>query len=205
MREQAKRWAIVLCGIVLSGCVLTSSVSTPEGAVRQALANGGSTGGLGLQVLARRPRHHGVFALYTTDTGFGYAFVVPEGGSWILQSSSSGGSALAPFQQQRVRYGIGTGTQPARSYQIVYGQALRLDVAEVETTFSDGKIVRDSLTNGVFALVTDLPDQGVVPCELRVLDAEKQFLERIALAAAPPAGQPPSAQFESCQRLVPGL
>ena len=42
MRRGVKHWAIVVCAVALSGCVLTSRASTPEGAVRQALANGGS-------------------------------------------------------------------------------------------------------------------------------------------------------------------
>jgi hypothetical protein len=165
------------------------------------------TGANNFQVLGKRSWRDGVVVLYTTtdpwnpaqDT-IGYAFGKQQRGSWQVRASSSGRSAVPLPANRRVDYGAGIGFDQVEPFFIVYGRALAPDVAAVEATFSNGQTVRDTANDKVFALVTPMKPQAVIPCALRVFNPQNQVVEQFPLAAAAPDG--PSAQFKQCQALA---
>ena len=197
-----------MLGLVIASCSPTAIQITPEQAVRQAVAGNAQAGGANnFQVLGKRSWRDGVVVLYTTNDPWnpaqdtiGYMFVEQQRGSWQVRASSRGHSAVPASVNRRVDYGAGIGFAQVDPFFIVYGRTLAPDVAAVEATFSDGQIVRDTTHDTVFALVTSMTPQAVIPYMLRVFNAQNQVVEHIPMAAAGPEG--PSAQFKQCQALA---
>lgn len=85
-----------------------------------------------------------------------------------------------------VQYAAAGHLTAGQAEAFIYGRGLTRRVAAVEVRFDNGLVQRDSLARGMFALV-GAGAEGA--CELRVLDASGQMLQRINLAS--PAPVPP--------------
>ena len=62
------------------------------------------------------------------------------------------------------------------TYALTYGKVLSPEVAAVEITFDNGKILRDEATNGVFVLISPAANHS---CQMRVLGKNDKILRRI--------------------------
>jgi hypothetical protein len=118
---------------------------------------------------------------------FGHKIVTWHGTTWQVSGNGSYGTAptSAPTKQL-VEYGISRSASvnrsspPGERYTILYGRVLQPQVAAIEATFDNGKILRGRSSNGVFALLS-AGATGV--CELRLLGSDNQILQQDNLVA----------------------
>jgi hypothetical protein len=156
------------------------------------------------QVLAVRQWSHGAVAIYrglcppelkarpegVLQTVLSYRLLQRHGREW--QSGPSGshvsrpGSAnpLSTKSDPLIAYGSDRVATPTHDrYSIFYGQVLSPKVAAVEVTFDNGKILRDKVLDGMFALVA--PGATGI-CDVRIFGADNQILQRDEWVSAQP-------------------
>ncbi len=190
------------------GCLMASAGSSvvpvwggPENIARRSFECSPGERGENFQVVETRNSPHGVIVLYraecppTQDEIFGQEVPIPQrqvfGYSLVERT-------LAVWQQTKGHWTGRVGTsEPGQfidfnvgsddEHTIVYGRILSPDVSSVEVTLNDGRVLRDGIVNGMFALVGPVGGS----CELRALDARGKVLQRIDHARlAPDAGTP---------------
>jgi hypothetical protein len=110
-------------------------------------------------------------------------------------------SSLKLIDSKLIDYGVGKlskDTQHSSTlyhnhpYAVFFGQVLSPMVSAVEVTFNNGKILRDSSTDGLFLLVS--PGATSV-CDVRILGTDNQILHRDEITAL----NPRRARNDTCQ------
>jgi hypothetical protein len=125
-----------------------------------------------------------------TQRVFGHQVMRREGMGWQISSGDSFGMENSPratdqkTAEQLIDYGV-SHSRPEESdrYLILYGQILNPKVGAVEVTFNNGQVLRDSGSDGAFALVA--PGATGI-CELRILGTDNQILRKDELANPKP-------------------
>lgn len=182
-----------------SGCVYAWLTDTPTRVIHQHVAcpTPGQKAAQGFQVLGTHRWAKGVIVLYSamcptndgkasTQRVFGHQVMKRDGMGWQVSSGDSFGmenSAKKTDQktaEQLIDYGMSRSNPEERDrYLILYGQILNPKVGAVEVTFNNGQVLRDSGSDGAFALVA--PDATGI-CELRILGTDNQILRKDELA-----------------------
>ncbi len=186
-----------------TGCVYAWLTDTPTRVIHQHVAcpTTGEKAVQGFQVLGTHRWAKGVIVLYSamcptndgkasTQRVFGHQVMKRDGMGWQVSSGDSFGTEDRPKKtdqktaEQLIDYGVSR-SKPEESdrYLILYGQILNPKVGAVEATFNNGQVLRDSGSDGAFALVA--PDATGI-CELRILGTDNQILRKDELAKPKP-------------------
>lgn len=190
-------FALSLAVAILGGCGSVSRAASPEAVVvaagRQTLQQ--------LDIVGVRHQGNQAVVLYTAiDPGlnnaqpmpvFGYQYLRRTWLGWEPMGGGSSGSSVVPVPGQLIHSGLGTSSDGREQVTIVFGRALDPRVVAVEAVFANGRTARDSVTDGVFALLIEGSDEI---CELRALDAQDQVLP----------GPHPAPGPGGCGRPAPG-
>jgi hypothetical protein len=194
--------------LVSTACDELIGPLSPAEAVRQLHRRDAPESAPTFQVVATRSWERGAVVLYTYVRPaqgqtpplqiFGYDLVEPSGGGlWRTTGGGEGGTPLAPAVEELISYSSGSGWNRVRgSFSIVYGRVLAPQVAFVEATFDNGRVLRDGTGDGFFVLITPT---NAAPCEVRALDAESQVLRRIDAAARAAPAKEFSMPEDNCQ------
>ncbi len=153
-----------------------------------------------IEILGKYRWAQGVIVLYSalcpakSPTGgmqrvFGHQVIKREGMNWQISSSHS----YRVDQSQRtteklIEYGIDVSEGAAGDrYTILYGQFLSPKVATIEATFDNGQVLRADGTGKAFALIAA---GATHVCDLRLIGADNQILQREDLRIPDPLTQP---------------
>ena len=193
-----------LLALTTSSCALVSLLPImPQRLIEQTVncPIGGNAKAERFKVLDTQAWSQGVIVLYSalcpagnakapTLQIFGHKIVKRNGIVWQVSGSGSYGTAKADApSQQLVEYDISRSSSQSHNqntstneepYTILYGRVLTSKVVAIEASFNNGKTVRDTSRNGVFALLS-AGATGI--CELRVLGADDQILRQEDLEA----------------------
>ncbi|MGQ9872034.1 hypothetical protein [Leptodesmis sp.] len=196
-------WLAGLMMVSTSGCVYAWWTDAPTRVIHQHVAcpTTGKKAAQRFQVLGTYHWTKGVIVLYSamcptqdgkalTQRVFGHQVMKRQGMGWQVSSGDSFGmenSSKATDQktaEQLIDYGVSHSKLEASDrYLIVYGQILNSKVGSVEVTFNNGQVLRDSGSDGAFALVA--PGATGI-CELRILGTNNQILRKDELASPKP-------------------
>jgi hypothetical protein len=189
--------------VSISGCVYAWLTDTPTWVIHQHVAcpTTGEKAVQRFQVLGTHRWAKGVIVLYSamcptkdgkasTQRVFGHQVMKRDGMGWQVSSGDSFGMENSPkatdqkTAEQLIDYGVGR-SRPEESdrYLILYGQILNPKVTAVEATFNNGQVLRDSGSDGAFALAAS-DATGI--CELRILGTDNQILRKDELAKPKP-------------------
>ncbi|NDJ18125.1 hypothetical protein [Myxacorys almedinensis] len=217
-----KRWIgglISLLGITTVGYAYSLVAATPEQVLLRPFAcpDQPDVAAKNFQVLSVRKWDKGVVALYrgacpahtkrlSNDPNreklvLSYRVVKRTGREWHAIGSGNHHSTGSRSASKFIDYGVGkTSENPkhspdlrrANQYAVFFGEVISPMVSAVEVTFNNGKILRDSSTDGLFLLVSSGASRV---CDVRVLGADNQILQRDEIA--PPTAQ--ISQSNTCQ------
>jgi hypothetical protein len=116
------------------------------------------------------------------DGGHVYVSRMPWGVWW---ASPSGGnfsySAPEVMSTELVNYIHSGPTQSVHTSLILLGRSRSPNVIALEATLSDGRTLRNDVTNGLFVFDAPIQAVGVKVDELRVLGQDDQVLQQIAV------------------------
>lgn len=202
MRRQWIGCLIGLLGITTVSYTYSLVAATPEEMLRRPFAcpDQPSVAAKNFQVLSVRKWEKGIVALYrgacpteekrfaneprTNESVLSYRVVKRVGAEWQAIGSGNHWSDESRSTSKLIDYGVGktseNANQPserraANQYAVFFGQVLSPMVSAIEVTFNNGKILRDSTTDGLFLLVSSGATQV---CDVRVLGADNQILQR---------------------------
>lgn len=183
---------IGLLALFTSSCSSERVAATPEQVVRQNnLCSLPTTPAQDFRVLGTRQWSQGVVVLYSAICPssdrkqappqiFGYSVLVSKGSGWEQIGNDSAEFFLDRPQlppEELVWYGSSNySNNKGETYALTYGKVLSPEVAAVEITFDNGKILRDEATNGVFVLISPGANHS---CQMRVLGKNDKILRRI--------------------------
>jgi hypothetical protein len=174
--RRTRVWWLLL--LLLSACGGGPTAPTPEAAV---LISEDMTLGLSnMRIEGRRQHGNAAIVLYSATQPatvrspalaiFGYAYVRQSPWGWGLHAGGSSGSSMPLPRETTLDYGLGSFRVGVQRYSVVYGRTLHPAVTVVEAVLHNGKVLRDSVTQGVFAILIT----GAQPvCELRALDIQE--------------------------------
>jgi hypothetical protein len=180
------------------GYTVSIVAATPEEMLRRPFSCPGSskTEAKDFQVLTVRKWEKGVVSLsrgncpgearafqkeVTLQPALSYQVVKRNGMEWSLKSTGSSftqnpDKPNSEKQQKLIQYNIGRTTPNAKDrYTVFYGEILSPNVAAVEVVFDNGKVLRDTGTNGMLLLVGS-GATGI--CDVRALGTDNQILQR---------------------------
>ncbi|MDJ0734268.1 MAG: hypothetical protein QNJ47_09365 [Nostocaceae cyanobacterium] len=108
---------------------------------------------------------------------FGHQIFVRSLFRWQFISGGTSGSSLnaQPSPKQLVDYSSGSGGSGNYQRAVVSGRILNPEVTAVIAIFNNGRIIRDSGADGIFAMVSSGASEV---CELRVLGANGKVLQK---------------------------
>lgn len=219
MRRQWIGCLIGLLSITTVSYAYSIVAATPEEALRRPFAcpDQPSVAAKNFQVLSVRKWDKGIVALYrgacptqekrfasepkTDKSVLSYRVVKRAGTEWQAIGSGNHWSDESPRTSKLIDYGVGRTSEnanqsperrSANQYAVFFGQVLSPTVSAIEVTFNNGKILRDSSTDGLFLLVSSGATQV---CDVRVLGADNQILQRDEIDF--PSAQ--AAQSDTCQ------
>ncbi len=195
---------VSLLVLPIVGYKMSLVAATPEAPLNQGFACPGQAAiaAQDFQVLAVRQWSQGAVALYrglcpvTGDTAptstrravLSYRIVKRHGRTWQLGQSGSHPHPTDQTQQRPakserlIEYRIDRGSTLVNDrYSIFYGQVVSPKVSAVEVTFNNGKILRDKVLDGMFALVA--PGATGI-CDVRIFGADNQILQRDELVSS---------------------
>lgn len=139
-----------------------------------------------LRIRGERAWSEGAIVLYNTSSPNENGTRLDETLNYTLVEKQSCG-----WQPTHYTHGFGAVLEPSpfiastdvqtNLYTIVFGWTLSSQVKAVEVVFSSGETHRDTVTDGVFAV---LAAQGSAACELRALSIDNAMLERIDFTAS---------------------
>jgi len=182
---------LVLAATLVVACGATGGIDTPEAAavahVRQMGPPGsGVSRGRDVEVHGVYDVAEGTLVLYSIQQpdsarwpslNLGYVLVERHEDGWYpvdVQFSNEAPPPLVTYQSQPVR-------DVGETDWIVYGRARSPEVAAVEVRFDTGATLRDQVTDGTWAVVSD---GATAACEVRVLNAQEQVVQQIDATAA---------------------
>ncbi|MBD1897261.1 hypothetical protein [Coleofasciculus sp. FACHB-129] len=184
---------IGLLALFASSCSSERVAATPEQVIRQNnLCPSPTTQAQDFRVLGTRQWSQGVVVLYSaicpssdrqqaSPQILGHSVLVRKESGWEQIGNDSAEFFLdrPPLPpEQLVWYGSGnySNDKTGETYALTYGKVLSPEVAAVEITFDNGKILRDEATNGVFVLISPGANHS---CQMRVLGKDGKILRRI--------------------------
>lgn len=196
-----RRWLGCLLGLFCAttvGYTVSIVAATPEDMIRRPFScpEQPNTEAKGFQVLSVRKWAQGVAVLYrgqcqienASKSIFSYRVVKRNGMEWQLLSSGNHISKETKPQNTKqknkthfIEYGVGRApsqrskTTAKQRHATFYGQVLSPNVAAVEVTFNNGKVLRDTGLDGMLLLVA--PGATGI-CDVRVLGFDNQILQR---------------------------
>ncbi|MBD1859354.1 hypothetical protein Q2T42_09525 [Leptolyngbya boryana CZ1] len=196
-----RRWLMGIVGLICLGTVgYTVSIvaATPEEMLRRPFSCPGSSKAEAkdFQVLTVRKWEKGIVALSrgncpseakslqkeaSVQPALSYRVVKRNGMEWSLKSTGSSfnqnpDKPTAGKQQKLIRYHVGrTHPNVKERHTVFYGEIFSPDVAAVEVVFDNGKVLRDTGTNGMLLLVGS-GATGI--CDVRALGTDNQILQR---------------------------
>lgn len=199
-----RRWLGGLLGlfcITAVGYTVSIVAATPEEMLRRPFScpTALSTEAHDFQVLTVRKWAQGIVALYRGQCAaiagkdakalLSYRVVKRSGMEWQLSSTGSYPSRAREKSKQSserklIEYSVDRNSPKAKErHAVFYGEVLSPNVAAVEVTFNNGKVLRDTGLDGMLLLVAS-GATGV--CDVRVLGVDNQILQRDELAASSP-------------------
>jgi hypothetical protein len=196
-----RRWLGCLLGlfcVTTVGYTVSIVAATPEDMIRRPFScpDQPQTEAKEFQVLSVRKWAQGFVALYrgkclienTSKSVLSYRVVKRNGMEWNLLSAGNHISKDAHQKKAKhkdekplIEYGVGRAqtkaspTQRKERHTIFYGQVLTANVAAVEVTFNNGKVLRDRGLDGMLLLVA--PGATGI-CDVRILGVDNQILQR---------------------------
>lgn len=215
-----RRWLGCLLGLLCAttvGYTVSIVAATPEEMLRRPFSCPMlNTEVQDFQVLTVRKWAQGVVALYrgkcpiSAKMGQGersllsYRVVKRDGMEWHLSDTGSYPSSNSERSKQSsekklIEYSVGRNSSKAKErHAVFYGEVLSPNVAAVEVTFNNGKVLRDTGLDGMLLLVAS-GATGV--CDVRVLGVDNQILQRDELATSSPVTPESAVNIEgnTCQ------
>lgn len=196
-----RRWLMGVVGLICLGTVgYTVSIvaATPEEMLRRPFSCPGSSKAEAkdFQVLTVRKWDKGVVALLrgncpseartfqkeaSVQPALSYRVVKRNGMEWSLKSTGSSFNQNSEKpksgkQQNLIQYNVGrTHPNVKDRHAVFYGEILSPNVAAVEVVFDNGKVLRDTGTNGMLLLVGS---GATAVCDVRALGTDNQILQR---------------------------
>lgn len=180
-----------LATLVAAGSALACLALAPVSVVRQTVhcPKAGSPV-QGFQLLSTHAWAQGIVVLYraacpsrsgaTLQPVFGYQVVRRQGATWqVISSDSYKPKRASRSRRALIEYGISQPSQHQRDrYTILYGQTKTPKVAAIEATLDTGQVLRNTVTEGGFALIA----AGAKSiCEIRILGRNNQILQQETL------------------------
>jgi hypothetical protein len=193
-----RRWLgclIALFGATTVGYTVSIVAATPEDMIRRpfSCSDPSHTEPKAFKVLSVRKWSQGIVALYSgkcpgekaSQSVLSYRVVKRRGMEWLLA-----GTGTHPIKESKnatsndkklIDYGVGQTLSKAKErHAVFYGQVLAPNVAAVEVTFNNGKVLRDRGLDQKFLLVA--PGATGI-CDVRVLGVDNQILHREELVS----------------------
>lgn len=198
-----RRWLAGLVGLICLGTVgYTVSIvaATPEEILRRPFScpESSNTEADDFQIMTVRKWEKGIVALSRGNCpgktrsfqtkepipqpALSYRVIKRQGMEWRLSST---GSALSQNvdnklksakSQKLIQYNVGRSNLKAQDrHTVFYGEVLSPNVAAVEVTFDNGKVLRDRGIDGMLLLVA--PGATGI-CDVRALGVDNQILQR---------------------------
>lgn len=190
-----RRWLGGLVGLICVatvGYTVSIVAATPEDMIRRPFTCPGQpeAEAKGFQVLTVRKWSQGLVALYRGNCNdssksenpqqsvLSYRVVKRNGMEWSLIDTGSYVSKQRKSDSSKklIEYSVGrTNTKGKERYTVFYGEVRSPNVAAVEVTFNNGKVLRDNSTDGMLLLVA--PGATAI-CDVRALGVDNQILQR---------------------------
>ena len=191
-----RRWIGGLVGLICLatvGYTVSIVAATPEEMIRRPFTcpKRPNTEAKNFQVLTVRKWAQGVVVLYrgtcfgdrqtatTPQAMLSYRVVQRNGMEWNLSGTGSYVSKRSEPEnaaKKLIEYSLGRTTIKGKErYTVFYGEILSPNVAAVEVTFNDGKVLRDTGLDGMLLLVA--PEATGI-CDVRMLGVDNQILQR---------------------------
>lgn len=202
LKSMNHRWLVGLVGVICLGTVgYTVSIvaATPEEVLRRPFScpKPANAEAKDFQVLTVRKWEKGIVALSrgncpgearsfqtkepTLQPALSYRVVKRQGMEWSLSSTGSAFSqtedkSKSGKSKKLIQYNVGRTDPKAKDrYTVFYGEVLSPNVAAVEVTFNNGKVLRDTGIDGMLLLVA--PGATGI-CDVRALGVDNQILQR---------------------------
>ena len=186
-----RRWLgclIALLGVTTVGYTVSIVAATPEDMIRRPFSCPGddTIAPKDFKVLSVRKWSQGIVAMYSgkcpgkksPQSVLSYRVVKRNGMEWILTGIGSHTIADPKRKDDKklIEYGVGrTAPKAKERHAVFYGQVLSPNVAAVEVTFNNGKVLRDKGLDQKVLLVA----RGATGiCDVRVLGIDNQILQR---------------------------
>ncbi|MBE9010549.1 hypothetical protein IQ250_10060 [Pseudanabaenaceae cyanobacterium LEGE 13415] len=195
-----RRWLgglVVLMCLAPVGYTVSLVAATPEEMIRRPFTCPGQSPkeAKDFQVLTVRKWAEGMVALYRGNclddrsivksrepkpqSMLSYRVVKRNGMEWNLMGSGSyfiRQTKKSENSKKLIEYGVGrSNVKDKRQYTVFYGEILEPNVAAVEVTFNNGKVLRDRGLDGMLLLVA--PGATGI-CDVRALGVDNQILQR---------------------------
>lgn len=188
-----RRWLgslIALFGATTVGYTVSIVAATPEDMIRRPFSCPGQSSGAPreFKVLSVRKWSQGIAALYSgkcpgekePQSVLSYRVVKRNGMEWLL--TGTGTHLIQDRKKSKsdakklIEYGVGrTMPKTKERHAVFYGKVLSANVATVEVTFNNGKVLRDKGLDQKLLLVA--PGATGI-CDVRVLGIDNQILQR---------------------------
>lgn len=163
---------------IISGPIHSGPSLTLEDAIQQ--SNGCTNPLRDVAIQRNRSLGNQIIVLYTATcpgdpdlprdvSFFGYAIVDKENGLWMARSGTAVEMQMFPPDQL-----IYLGQAGSNGIPVIFGRALKSNVAAIEVTLENGQVKRDKVEGGVFVI---LLDANVNAQALRIIGDQNEILQ----------------------------